>query len=295
MNNEDKKSLPVTIFEWVDKSMAEALLRLNKPYEVGVAGTNRPVRQRIVQKYAADMLAGKWKPTNQGIALIGDPYNMVLGDGQHRLLAVLLACETDPDFKVIMSITRGLDTDAMWVIDAALPRTNADVIAMRSGVRNPNVFVSALRLIHLYDDVPYSAHAWASYRVSHMQMLGLQEKHSNLDQAYEVALNRGMAVPLSPLTAATYLVLRDRPDLDIKEFLEALKTGANLPEQSPILALRNGGLNARTGANRRDTPYSLGMTIKAINAWVANEKRHYIRILPAEPFPRLTKSAWVTR
>jgi hypothetical protein len=294
MNNEDK-ALPAIEFRWIGKDEAEALLALNKPYQVGVAGTNRPLRRAVVEKYAKDMLAGKWRPTHQGIALIGDPANPTLGDGQHRLHAVLLACETKPDFKVILPIATGLDFEALWVIDAALPRTNADVIAMKDGVRNPNVITSSLRLVNLYQNVPYSAHAWASYRSSHMETLGVLEAHPGIHDAYDLALGRGVAVPLSPLTAGVYLFTQGRPDIDIKEFLDALKHGANLPEKSPILALRNAGLNARQASNRRDTAYTLACLIKAVNKWVANEESYYIRFLPSEPFPRITQAPWVTR
>lgn len=294
MSNENK-ALPTIEFRWIGKAEAEALLALNKPYQVGVAGTNRPLRPAVVAKYAKDMLAGKWRPTHQGIALIGDPANPTLGDGQHRLRAVLLACETNPDFRVILPIATGLDSEALWVIDAALPRTNADVIAMKDGVRNPNVITSALRLINLYKNVPYSAHAWASYRSSHMETLGVLEAHPGIHDAYDLSLHRGVAVPLSPLTAGVYLFTQARPDIDIKEFLDALKHGANLPERSPILALRNAGLNARQASNRRDTAYTLACLLKALNKWVANEESHFVRFLPAEPFPRITQTPWVNR
>jgi hypothetical protein len=49
---------------------------------------NRPVRLAVVEKYAADILAGRWQLTHQGILLDARGY---LIDGQHRLLAVLKA------------------------------------------------------------------------------------------------------------------------------------------------------------------------------------------------------------
>lgn len=49
---------------------------------------NRKVRDSVVMRYAADMKAGRWKQTHQGIAFNGDG---TLLDGQHRLFAIIEA------------------------------------------------------------------------------------------------------------------------------------------------------------------------------------------------------------
>ena len=64
---------------------------------------NRKIRPRKVRQYAADMRAGKWRTTHQGIAFDKEGNLM---DGQHRLLAI---CETN--IPQTMMVTRGLDRE----------------------------------------------------------------------------------------------------------------------------------------------------------------------------------------
>lgn len=79
---------------------------------------NRPVRQRAVDSYCADMLANKWRLTHQGI---GFNWDKVLGDGQHRLLAIIKSKKT-----VLMNVTYNMDPEAFANIDGQIVRTVGD-------------------------------------------------------------------------------------------------------------------------------------------------------------------------
>ena len=61
---------------------------------------NRSISPTTVKAYAADMRAGAWKITHQGI---GFNVDRELVDGQHRLSAVVEA-----DIPVTMPVTHGL-------------------------------------------------------------------------------------------------------------------------------------------------------------------------------------------
>lgn len=80
---------------------------------------NRKVRQGNVDKYAKDMMAGKWKLTHQGICFYADG---TLADGQHRLLAIIKA-----GFPVKMNVTRGLDKNAGTTLDIGGVRNDVDL------------------------------------------------------------------------------------------------------------------------------------------------------------------------
>lgn len=81
---------------------------------------NRPVRDGVVQRYAADMRAGRWKQTHQGIAMDEDG---TLIDGQHRLFAVIEA-----GVPVLMQVTYNLPIEAQAVVDDGLKRSVVDVL-----------------------------------------------------------------------------------------------------------------------------------------------------------------------
>lgn len=96
----------------ITPSMAEAYLGRNL--------MNRNVSERLVNKYASDMLSNKWGITHQGIAFYKDGS---LADGQHRLLAILRAKKT-----VKMQVTTGLNKETSIDIDAGRPRSMVDGI-----------------------------------------------------------------------------------------------------------------------------------------------------------------------
>lgn len=296
MSNTDIPQVPVTVYEFITADIARALLALNKDYQPGVAGTNRPLRPKAIEKYARDMLEGNWEVTNQGIGLVGPEGAETLIDGQHRLHALLLAARTDPKIRILMAVTKGLKEEAAWVIDTNQGRHGHDVLAMKLGVKNPLTVSGVLRLVHLYDGVPWSLNAWTKLRLTHNEILALGEKHAEgVEKARLDAQRIGKIIPSSPMIAATYIVGRDRPDVDFEEFLIGLKTGANLAEKSPILALRNYGLNALNNQQRREGPQMLSLTFKAINYWITNETRQNLRFSALEGFTYLTTKPWSKR
>lgn len=291
----DEVVVPRTVYMFIDAVLAQALLELNKNHEGGVAGTNRPLRKRIVEKYAQDMLAGKWETTNQGIGLIGEEPDEMLIDGQHRLHAIILASQVNPQIRIFMAVTKGLAASARSAIDTALRRSGSDVLAMERGVKNPNVIAAALRLAWLYDEVPWALHTWTSFQPTHAQLLEMADKYPGMAVANQTITTTGRLIPSGPLTTATFLAQRERPDINIDLFLHGLRTGADLGERSPILALRNYGLNAIKNGVRREPPAMLALTIRALNAWIIDDRRTNMRFEAAQPFPRLTDRKWVSR
>jgi hypothetical protein len=79
---------------------------------------NRPIHQKRVDLYAADMKAGRWKLTHQGIAF---DVNRILRDGQHRLWAVL-----NSGCVIRIPVTFNLPFDAIEEIDNVKARSTSD-------------------------------------------------------------------------------------------------------------------------------------------------------------------------
>ena len=87
----------------ITPDMAREWLKMNIP-------NNRPLNRVRVRQYAADMRAGAWVLTHQGIAFS----NRGLEDGQNRLAAIIEA-----GVPVTMNVTRGMEfrNDVLTVID----------------------------------------------------------------------------------------------------------------------------------------------------------------------------------
>lgn len=116
---------------------------------------NRNVSQSRVDTYATDMLADKWHLTHQGIAFDTEG---VLMDGQHRLLAVVLAQEVAGDEKKIsipMLITWGVKREAMVVIDGMLVRKIGDQLHLFDGLENGRKYEAGSRIIRFIEKREY--------------------------------------------------------------------------------------------------------------------------------------------
>jgi hypothetical protein len=102
--------MPRAEWEWVSPRLAE-------DYLDGM-GVNRNLKTWKIAQMAADMAAGRWVPTHQGIA-----FNQrgELIDGQNRMWAVIESGAT-----VIMLVVRGLPDGAMPITDTGTPRSTND-------------------------------------------------------------------------------------------------------------------------------------------------------------------------
>lgn len=98
----------------------------------------RPLSMQRVEKYAADMIEGRWRTTHQGIAFDA---NGTLIDGQHRLHAIVSAGVT-----IQMSVTRNADPDTFCVIDVGRNRGAADLLSiMHPDTQSTNAVVAIAR------------------------------------------------------------------------------------------------------------------------------------------------------
>lgn len=282
-----------TVVEVIDVELAKTLLALNRPHQVGTEGTNRALRPGQIHKFAQAMLAGDWELTNQGIGISSDDE---LIDGQHRLLALLLAAETDPNISIISNVTWNLSPNAKLAVDIGGVRRSGDFLAMK-GIANGNKVGAALKLLHCYDTIPYDYTTWSRYAATPAHLMTLLDTYRNIEDAYQ--MGRGVMRITSPssITAAMALVLRDRPDLveHLPRFLEPLKTGANLGIGNPVLALRTWCLNATMAKKRANGVVLLGLIIRALNHWVEDTRARHLVFREADLFPVLTKKEFYPR
>lgn len=287
---------PNTVWTEIDESLAKALVTLNVPHQAGKVGTNRPIRWAHVRRLADDMLAGRFHSNHQGIALAGPKNQEVLVDGQHRLHAILLAAKQDPMVKVALPITHFVDPRSMDVVDTGLRRTPGDALG-RQGVTHSATVAAALRLIDMYDNVDWDPRAWRERKLTAAELVDMYEKNPEITKADELAVNIKKTLSGSAAVAALYLFGRERPDIDLDPFIHGIRTGADLPERSALLALRDAGNNFLRKDRHRDPILMLGLTVRAFNFWVVNDGRTQLRFRPdsAPEFPRVTTMPWTDR
>jgi hypothetical protein len=140
--------MQVTI-ETITPDIASAILKGNT--------RNRTLRRGLVELYAAEMKAGRWLETHQGIAINCDG---TLLDGQHRLAAIV---ESGVSQKMV--VTRGVPSASQIAMDDHAKRSAADSIALDRGVHVDATTVAIARGVVRYssgDNSPISKQEVAS-------------------------------------------------------------------------------------------------------------------------------------
>lgn len=120
-----------TQLETITPRIAAEYMKLNS--------ANRKLRSTYVSYLANEIVSGRWRTTNQGIAFLE---NGTLADGQHRLSAIIEAGEP-----AAMLVTRGLSADAMSAIDVGAKRTVSDFLHLHRGISDANLACAASRQI----------------------------------------------------------------------------------------------------------------------------------------------------
>lgn len=261
--------------------MAQDWLARNRFYEPSAthAGKcNRRLSPALVESYSQAMLRGEWITTHQGIAFDVDGD---LADGQHRLAAVVLAAQVKPDIEVPFMVTHGLPLAAMDRIDVGRKRMITDFLEMRG---EPGAFnlAATLRLIILYDTVPYSPTAWRVTYATAEQSFALLQQEPAIRDASRRGHLCSIGLP-SAMAAGLHLAQRHWPEEMWLDFYAKLRTGGDVQAGSAVHGLREALIRQKTNPKyKRSAPEQFAMFVKAWNlhvhgkgskvlAWSANE------------------------
>lgn len=105
---------------------------------------NRFLSRNLVERYKADITAGRWEFTGDSIKFDADG---TLLDGQHRLVALSEIPGAAERFLVI----RGLETKSQLAMDQGKKRTPGDQLSLL-GVPNATLLAASVRLILAYNE-----------------------------------------------------------------------------------------------------------------------------------------------
>lgn len=234
--------------------------------------SNRRLSKRKVRLYADDMRKDRWSLHHQGIAFYEDGE---LGDGQHRLAAVIEA-----DHPVEMVVVRGLSRKAGADIDRHRPRGEADAIRI-GGIaewigRNEVSVIKALAGVH-----GTHPHTFTARQIA--------EIGKHVEEEVSFAVNafpkRQRFVTTAPVMAAVAIACTHYDNDRLLEFAEVMSTGIPRgPEDVAAIRLRE-NLIARHGGSggsteRKETIYK---TLRAIQLFM--ERKEIDRIQTPKQMP----------
>lgn len=235
---------------------------------------NRTLNLPAVAQFAADMDAGRWHFTGQPIIFNRDG---VLIDGQHRLSAQVKAGAT-----IDWLVVGGTDRRALNYVDIGRPRSVADQLNI-AGHTFSNAVAAAARLELVYSGVT---------NPTKPQVRAHAEKHF-AELAAAGAVGRGIAQIIRGSSAAYAVAYRRLALIDAERaerFFGKLRSGAGLPETSPILVARN--QIAKTGTARgytdRQRVLFVDYLFRAWNLWVSGKRLKAFKaptgtVVPATP------------
>jgi hypothetical protein len=271
---------------WYDitPQMAEDFLRRNS--------TNRKVSLQTVRKYYQAMKIGEWHRTGQ--ALIINKAGKA-EDLQHRCWASYLGRVTFPSYVITDA---PVDVDMFAYIDDCKPRSAADAL-QTSGMNGLSpAIAAAIKLAWRYENKVLTILKQQRIReMSIPEVLHFGRQNASMEEAAHFVLtnhvkavgaigNKGVAVFFAWKVTAIYGVTV------LEDFLFPLGTGANLAEDSPILALRTRLLKEDEDEAKMNQPRRLALLIKAFNMHLADKKvgNRGLYVRDNEKFPRFEES-----
>jgi hypothetical protein len=191
---------------------------------------NRALSRGAVEKYAADMRAGKWMQTHQNAIAFYDDED--LADGQHRLSAVVVANTTIPMF-----VATGLQRDAVSAIDQGKSRSMADVMKL-SGVisdgKYQHLIVAMMNVIRSAETNHYRSASSSEMAIAIERMRdGINFANARLAKS-QGAIRNGYV--RAAICAAYYFVDHNK----LEQFADVLCSGMpQSPADQTVIAVRN--------------------------------------------------------
>ena len=205
----------------VTPAMAEKWLEANTH--------NRPVSDSLVERYAADMEAGDWKLTHQGIAF---DESGTLADGQHRLWAIYKSQQ-----QVSMMVSRNVPADALGNIDGHRVRSVADNLGLIDGVKEARFIASRASIVSQIERVAAGeARMGKMHTLSIAKVREVYERHrAGLDWSAVALPNRKVfaTAPFAGALAWAWPTHHER----IATFAAQVVTGESLTKSDPSYTL----------------------------------------------------------
>lgn len=250
-------------FKTITPEMAKSMLELNR--------ANRNISKNSVNKYARDMIAGKWQENGEPIQ-IGT--NGTLKNGQHRLSAIVQA-----NVPVRMLVVSDIP-DTVSVYDTGRKRSNTDLAKfdnMDSGRAN-NSYIGACT---------FTITAIKGDRtVSYAEVKSFIENYGDdMDIAYSICNKKNKKgeakIRVAPFMSATFFAIQHGYPMDkLEMFWNIVKTGFyNSPAEKAAVILRNqivtDDINFASKHERKRALYACEQALRDFEKGIERQKTYY--------------------
>lgn len=218
---------------------------------------NRRLKPSRVAMYVRDMENGSWLVTGESIKF---DYNGNLIDGQHRLQAIINSGQT-----FLLAVTTGLSPDAIRAIDKPAVRSVRDDKTML-GIRNGAFYQSVANAI-------VSLRYGTQYQLSANDIDLVIGQCPFFDAVVEVCATNKLT-SWAPFMGTAVVISKAYPNNVhslVEEFINKIKTGANLSGDDSRLLLRNRLVVKETETKKTSRPEWAKRVLKAYNLF-RNEK-----------------------
>lgn len=207
--------------EMIGPKQAETMLALNT--------RNRSVSTHHVEELAAAMIAGTYANSPQSICVLADG---TLGDGQHRLLAVIRSGITVP-----MVVARGVPVAARDVIDTGFAvRSARHALQIADGIRLTKTTSAALTAMFIL-----KRSGRLSGTIPHMTCVNLRDAMAEHGDDVEAVIRTacdGHRMRHAAFIAALAIARRTDP-ASVDAFCVCVRDRAGLTKNHPALAIRD--------------------------------------------------------
>ena len=236
---------------------------------------NRPVKQPVVDAYAADMAAGRWRDNNTAIAF--DRHGTLI-DGQHRLWAII-----ESGCRIRMIVATGLAPDSIEVFAREHKRSNADQHNIMGHPADREV--NASDLTTLWAMVGGMEGSWhkRDFRDEHNLLVdhGLAAQFA-VDHVKSSTRGIGRAYVRAVIARTWWSADYDR----LKQFCRILSTGMpDSPADALIVHLRNQLISADRNPPMQVQRLLYRKTERVLANWLHGRHATVIRPVTQEHFP----------
>lgn len=253
----------------LNPGLAAFLLELNT--------NNRHLKEVKMAQFLRDLTAGRWRYNGAAIQVRKDG---VLGDGQHRCLAVVKTGISIPT-----RIGFGLDQAAIDTLDIGGARTPGDVAKMR-GIDDPMLSSAIARLL-----IGYFQNGGRSLgKTTSITGPEIQDRLVSdplIAESAHFARGPGHKIPVTgSITGFCHYLLSSVNRVEAEAYLTQIALGTGLEEGDPALTVRE-FLIRRSGRGTKATGREKRIEV-ILRGWVAyREDRKFRQVAITGTFPEL--------
>lgn len=241
---------------------------------------NRPLRDGRVDELERTLREGRWKLTNDAIAMTGTSHERPgrLLNGQHRLWACVNA-----NVPIVVLVLYGLHEDSYAVMDTGAKRKASDLLPGP----NQNIRKAATHCVFCYAREALSCSGYGLIP-GNDEIESFYSGHPIIGETVDADLSEIKSFVRAPSgVVGGFVIIREDDRAAADEFIRGVLSGENLPKTAPEMVLRNRLIAESTRSSKLAPATYAAMTVKAYNAKRTNAPLGKIGFRDGESFPRV--------